>query len=214
MTKNFGKNKTYPKGILKDKGKKSNFRKAYKNFSIFNWDLIYKQKRRAVVEVERRTAIIDEVHKGIGNDSMAKPLVVHRDRESMYQKIYERVFWHGMIEDNKEYIKICKSSQQQGKIIKKISPELKIIPVPNEVMEQIGIDLCTLPELDGYKHSIVCIGYFSKWSEGKAVKDKSAPTVAKILYEIIGCMRIQINGQGKQFVNEVSENLYEMAGTT
>ena len=26
-------------------------------------------------------------------------------------------------------------------------------------------------------------------------------------------MRIQINGQGKEFVNEVSENLHEMAGT-
>ena len=40
---------------------------------------------------------------------MAKALVPHRDRESMYQKISERVFWHGMIEDNKKYIKICKS---------------------------------------------------------------------------------------------------------
>ena len=102
------------------------------------------------------------------------------------------------------------------KIFKKISPELKSIPVPNEVMKQIGIDLCTLPEADGFKHLIVCIDYFSKWSEVKAVKDKSAPTVTKFLYEIIcrhGCMRIQINDQGKVFVNEVSENFYEMTGT-
>ena len=109
----------------------------------------------------------------------------------------------GMIEDIKEYIKICKSFQQQGKIFK-INPELKSIPVPNKVMKQIGIDLCTLPEVDGFKHLIVCIDYISKWSEGKAVKDKSAPTVAKFLYEIIcrhGCMRIQINDQGKEFVN-------------
>ena len=63
---------------------------------------------------------------------------------------------------------------------------------------------------------IVCIDYFSKWSEAKAVKGKSAPTVAKFLHEIIGrhgCMRIQINDQGKEFVNEVSENLREMTGT-
>ena len=51
----FLRNKTYPKGILKDKGKKSNFRKACKNFSIVNGDLMYKEKRRAVFEVERRT---------------------------------------------------------------------------------------------------------------------------------------------------------------
>ena len=87
-----------------------------------------------------------------------------------------------MIEDIKEYIKICKSCQQQGKIFKKISPELKSIPVPNEVMKQIGIDLCTLPEVDGLKHLIVCIDYSSKRSEAKDVKAKSAPTVVRFLY--------------------------------
>ena len=83
-------------------------------------------------------------------------------------------------------------------------------------MKQIGIDLCTLPEVDGFKHLIVCIDHFSKWSGAKAVKDKSAPTVAKFLYQIIcrhGCMRIQVNNQGKEFVNEISENLHEMTGT-
>ena len=83
-------------------------------------------------------------------------------------------------------------------------------------MKQIGKDLCTLPEVDGFKHLIVCIDYSSKWSEAKAVKDKSALTVAKFLYEIIcrhGCMRIHINDQGKAFVNEVTENLHEMTGT-
>ena len=84
-------------------------------------------------------------------------------RNKTYPKgILKVFFWHGVIEDIKEYIKICKSCQQQGKIFKKISPELKSIPVPNEVMKQIGIDLCTLPEVDGLKHLIVCIDYFSK----------------------------------------------------
>ena len=171
---------------------------------------MYKEKRRVVFEVERKTAIIHDVHEGIGDNS------THRGRESTYQKLSERFFWHGMIEDIKEYIKICKSCQQQGMIFKKITPELKSIPVPNEVMKQIGIDLYTLPEVDGFKHLIVCIDYFSKWSEAKAVKDKSAPTAAKFLCEIIcrhGCMRIQINDQGKEFVNEVFENLHETTGT-
>ena len=143
----FLRDKTYPKGILKDKRKKSNCRKACKNFSIVNGDLMCKEKRRVVFEIERRRTIIHDVHEGIGGNSMAKSLAVHRGRESTYQKISERFFWHGMIED----IKICKSCQQQGKIFKKISPELKSIPVPNEVMKQIGIDLCTLPEVDEFK---------------------------------------------------------------
>ena len=60
------------------------------------------------------------------------------------------------------------------------------------------------------------VHYFSKWSVAKAVKDKSAPRAAKFLYEIIcrhGYMRVQINDQEKEFVNEVSKNLHEMTGT-
>ena len=132
------------------------------------------------------------------------------------KKFSERFFWHSMIEDIKEYIKICISCEQQGKIFKKINLELKSIPVPYSVMKQNGINLNTLPEVDGFRHLVVSIDYFSKWSAAKTLKDKSAPTVAKFLYEIIcrhGCMRIQINDQGKEFVNEVSENLHEMTGT-
>ena len=36
-----------------------------------------------------------------------------------------------------KFVKSC----EQGKIFKKISPKLKSIPIPNEVMKQIGIDL-------------------------------------------------------------------------
>ena len=132
------------------------------------------------------------------------------------KKFSERFFWHSMIEDIKEYIKICISCKQQGKIFKKINLELKSIPVPYSVMKQNGINLNTLPEVDGFRHLVVSIDYFSKWSAAKTLKDKIAPTVAKFLYEIIcrhGCMRIQINDQGKEFVNEVSENLHEMTGT-
>ena len=57
---------------------------------------------------------------------------------------------------------------------------------------------------------------FQNRSEAKATRDKSAPTVAKFIYDIIchhGCVKIQINDQGKEFVNEVSKNLHEMTGT-
>ena len=72
-------------------------------------------------------------------------------------------------------------------------------------MKQVRVDLCNLPEVDGFKHLIVLIDFFSKWSEVKPVKDKSAPTVAAFLYEVSvghGCFKIQINDQGKEFVNE------------
>ena len=80
-------------------------------------------------------------------------------------------------------------------------------------MQQIGFDICSLSEADGLKHLVVCINYFSKWS--KPIKDKRASTITQFLYEIIcwhGYMKIQINDQGREFVNEVSKVLQNMIG--
>ena len=61
-------------------------------------------------------------------------------------------------------------------------------------MKQIGINLCGLPEVNGFKYLILCIDYFSEWSEARTIEDKSAPTVANFLYKIICqhvCIKIQ-----------------------
>ena len=82
-------------------------------------------------------------------------------------------------------------------------------------MKQVGVDICNLPEVDGYRHVIVLIDYFSKWSEAKPTKDKSAPTIAQFLYEVMcrhGCFEIQINDQGREFVNEVCKQLHDLTG--
>ena len=83
-------------------------------------------------------------------------------------------------------------------------------------MKQIGVDTCCLPSVDEFEYLIVFIDYFSKWSEAKPIHDKSAPTVAQFLYELTcrhGCFAIQINDQGREFVNEVANELHSMVGT-
>lgn len=176
---------------------------------------MYKGNRLVIKSKEERQQIISDVHQGIGDNCKAKAMASHRGRDSTYQKCSERFFWHNMLGDVAEFVKRCEMCQKHGKMEKLISPELQSVPVPSEVMKQIGIDICNLPEVDGYKHLVVCIDYFSKWSEAKPLKDKLAESVSKFLYEIIcrhGCMRIQINDQGKEFVNEVITNLHEMTG--
>ena len=89
------------------------------------------------------------------------------------------------------------------------------MPIPPAVMQQIGVDLSSLPEVDGYLYIIVCIDYFSKWSEVKAIKDKTGRTVAQFLYELMcrhGCFAIQINDQGREFVNTVNAELHRLTG--
>ena len=55
----------------------------------------------------------------------------------------------------------------------------------------------------------------TKWSEAKTIKDKTAPTIAQFLHEMMcrhGCFAIQINDQGIEFVNEVSDELHRLTG--
>ena len=76
--------------------------------------------------------------------------------------------------------------------------------------------MCSLPEVDGFKHLVICIDCFSKWLEVKPIKDNSASTIAQFLYEIIcrhGCMKIQISDEDGKFVNEVSKVLHYITGT-
>ena len=58
--------------------------------------------------------------------------------------------------------------------------------------------------------------YFTKWIEANALKDKTAVSVAQFLYNCI-CRHdvpaIQINYQGREFVNSVSSELHRLTGT-
>ena len=64
----------------------------------------------------------------------------------------------------------------------------------------------------------MAVCYFSKWIEARALKSKGALEVARFLYEDIicrhGCVAIQINDQGREFVNSVSAELHGLTGTT
>ncbi|XP_065658608.1 uncharacterized protein LOC136083127 [Hydra vulgaris] len=83
-------------------------------------------------------------------------------------------------------------------------------------MKQVGIDLTQLPEVNCYKYLIVLIDYFSKWVEAEPLFDKIAKSVALFLYKKIsrhGCFEIQINDQGHEFVNELSNELHRKTGT-
>ena len=115
-----------------------------------------------------------------------------------------------------DYIKGCGNCQKHLSIPKKVKEELKNISVPSELIKQIRVDICCLLNVDEFQYLTVCIDYFSKWSEAKPIHDKSAPTIAQFIYELIcrhGCFAIQINDHGRQFVDEVADELYSMTGT-
>ena len=175
--------------------------------------LLYK-KRLVIKGKERQIEIIRDVHRRTGDSEYSKAMASHRGKNITYDKIAQRLFWHNIAANINEYVKSCKQCQKQGDL-KSPKVELKSIPIPSIVMKQVGVDICNLPEVDGYRHVMVLIDYFSKWSEAKPTEDKSAPTIAQFLYEVMcrhGCFEIQINDQGREFVNEVCKQLHELTG--
>lgn len=140
----------------------------------------------------------------------------HYGRDSTYNKISARFFWYSIYNDVAEFVKTCVPCQKQGSLTLNTKTELHSIPVPTAVMNQIGTDICNLPEVDGFCCLVVCIDYFSKLSEAKPLKDKSVVSVSQFLYELIcrhGCFSIQINDQVREFVNGVSAELHRLTGT-
>ena len=128
----------------------------------------------------------------------------HLGRTSTYQKVSSRFYWYTVVNDVADYIKGCDNCKKHLSMPKKVKEELKNIAVSSEVMKQVEVDICCLPSADEFEYLIVCIDYFSKWSEAKPIHDKSAPTIVQFLYELIcrhGCFAVQVNVQGREFVS-------------
>ena len=73
----------------------------------------------------------------------------------------------------------------------------------------------TLLHAEFYRYLITCTDYFSKWPEAQALPSKCAAGVANFLLSLItrfGCFQICISDQGREFVNEINNNLFALAG--
>ena len=137
----------------------------------------------------------------------------HHGRSCAYDNVAVRLFWYSIYKDVADFIKSCERCQKQGDLTLKVKNELHNVPVSSMVMMQIGVDLCNFPEIDEYRHLVVCIDYFSKWSKAKPIKDKNAPIVAHFLCEQIcrhGCFSIQINDQGREFSTPYLKNFIDL----
>ena len=105
----------------------------------------------------------------------------------------------------KNFLKNTTNVRSKEMLKKYHQVKLHSIPFKNEVIQQIGINIGSLPKVDGLKHLVVRMGYFSKWSETKPIKDKYASTISQFLYGVKfrhGYMKMQINDQGIEFDNE------------
>ena len=112
---------------------------------------------------------------------------------------------------NMDFIQKYDCSQRQSRLPPDVKNDVHSISVSPQVQKQVGLDLSSLPEIDSHLHLIVCNDYFTKWLEANPIRKKTVLTVATFLYELMclhGCFRVQINDQGREFVNETSPISY------
>ena len=147
----------------------------------------------------------------------AKVMASHYRKDSTYNKISAQFFGIQYTMMLQTLWKKCMTYQKQGSLKLKTKFEMYSIPALTAVMNQVGVDICNLPQVDGYCCLVVYIDYFRKWSEGKPHKDKMATIASQFLYELIfrhGCFSIQINDQDQELVNSVSAELHRLNGVT
>ena len=63
--------------------------------------------------------------------------------------------------------------------------------------------------------TVTAIDYYTKWPEAAPLTNKSATAVAQFLYSLIcrhGCPEIEISDQGREFVNQVQQELHQLTG--
>ena len=128
----------------------------------------------------------------------------HLGQDKTLEKVSSRFHWEGMSNDIRNYIKSCDVCQRtnDAKFVK-AGYELHPIPVKPVVWNmvssvavrqlyllvifKVGIDMIRkLPKTaDGNQYIVTLMVYSSKLPEAKAVKSKSAETVAMFLYKVI-----------------------------
>ena len=137
----------------------------------------------------------------------------------MCYKLMSKYYWNTIKINVAKYISSCDQCQWcYTSHLQKIYQHLHPIPIPMKPVSMFGIDLMKLKESQGYNYAITAIDYFTKYMEMGCIKQKSATEVTTWIYNNIFCRygvcNIHITGNGTEFVNAISKELYSRTGVT
>ena len=166
-------------------------------------------RRRLVVPTHLRQRIVDEHHDPV--------FAGHFSAKKLLGKLKRLYYWQGMRQDVYQKCSscvVCASVQGQER---RVRPPLKSIQVGGP-FECIGMDFKQMDvSHSGNRYALVFQDYLTKWPEVYPVPDRTAPTVAKCLADLIwkhGVPVKIIHDRAAEFLSDVVQETATVLGTT
>jgi hypothetical protein len=150
-----------------------------------------------------------EAHEGIAGG--------HYSGKTTTQKILRAgLWWTTLHKDDKEYYKACDVCQRVGKPSKidemPLLPQLTLQEFEKSAIDFVG-PINPPGKCAGARYIITATKYLTRWAEEREVKDCSATTTMRFIFDEIitrfGCLKILMSDQGTHLINKTVEALTE-----
>ena len=143
----------------------------------------------------------------------------HQGKKRMESLISDQFWWSGVFEDVNRAVQNCKQCQLYGGREEKAPklPMMVMAPLQLVHLDFTSFETTTnLNESPKFKHILVIVDPFTRYTRAYVTKDQKVSTAAKILYEgfisIFGAPKRILTDQGKAFTSEVVEQLCSQIG--
>ncbi|MES9904503.1 MAG: reverse transcriptase domain-containing protein [Sedimenticola sp.] len=139
----------------------------------------------------------------------------HQGHERTFEAVRSKYYWPRMYEEIRTYVQTCQEYQQSKRPIHHQPSPLQPMPI-EDVFSRWHMDILSgFPtSRDGYKHVLLVVDSYSKWSEAIPLKTQETTEVAAALFEQIisryGAPRSIISDRGQNFMSSLIQALCEM----